>query len=75
MVLNEKMLVIQLKNGNSKAFEKLFFHYFPRFTRLSIRLQEMDKRQRISSRMFLLPFGTIKRRLMKTVHLAVSFSK
>jgi RNA polymerase sigma-70 factor (family 1) len=30
MVLNEKMLVIQLRNGNSKAFEKLFSHYFPK---------------------------------------------
>jgi RNA polymerase sigma-70 factor, ECF subfamily len=30
MALDEKLLVSELKNGNSKAFEKLFFHYFPR---------------------------------------------
>ena len=30
MALNEKILVSELKSGNSKAFEKLFFHYFPR---------------------------------------------
>ncbi len=38
MSLNEKILVCELKKGNSKAYELLFFHYFKKLYNFSYKI-------------------------------------